>query len=314
MSQVTIQEIADRLGTSVATVSRALNGRDRVSDTTRSRVMREARLLGYRGPGTLTAALLTNELTDYAAQVETTMVRELSMRGWVAETYTAATSSRVTERFVDGAVVLANPADIGIQLEKLEGLPAVLFNWPGEGRLHGVVSDHRESGYLGCRALVAAGHRRIAFVGNPLPEWAIQGRLDGARRAMEEAGIPWREDRVFLAPDDDMLAIVDAALDVRPTAVFALEETITAYAVSAIQGKRGWGIPEDISFIGFHIGAQALPFFPRMTVIQQPLKEMTWKTVEILTLLSGTPKGHPETYVFANRLVEGHSIARPRSD
>ncbi len=312
MPHVTIQEIADRLGTSVATVSRALNGRDRVSGATRSRVIREARRLGYRGPGVPTAALLTNELTDYAAQVETSMVRELSVRGWVAETYTAATSARVTERFVDGAVVLVNPADIGIRLEDLEGLPAVLFNWPGGGRFHGVVSDHRESGYLGCRALVAAGHRRIAFVGNPLPEWAIQERLEGARHAMEETGIPWRDDLVFLAPGDDMFATIDAALDARPTAVFALEETITAYAVSAIQGKWGWRIPEDISFLGFHIGAQALPFYPRMTLIRQPLKEMTWKAVEILTLLSETTQGRPETYVFANRLVDGHSIGPPR--
>lgn len=312
MPHVTIQEIADRLGTSVATVSRALNGRDRVSGATRSRVIREARRLGYRGPGVPTAALLTNELTDYAAQVETSMVRELSVRGWVAETYTAATSARVTERFVDGAVVLVNPADIGIRLEELEGLPTVLFNWPGGGRFHGVVSDHRESGYLGCRALVAAGHRRIAFVGNPLPEWAIQERLEGARHAMEETGLPWRDDLVFLAPGDDMFTTIDAALDARPTAVFALEETITAYAVSAIQGKRGWRIPEDISFLGFHIGAQALPFYPRMTLIRQPLKEMTWKAVEILALLSETTQGRPETYVFANRLVDGHSIGPPR--
>lgn len=312
MAQVTIQDIADRLGTSVATVSRALNGRDRVSDTTRIRVIREARLLGYRGPGMLTAALLTHELTDYVAQVETTMVRELSKRGWVAETYTHATSGRVVERFVDGAVVLVNPEDIGIKLDDLEGVPTVLFNWPGGGRFHGVVSDHVESGYLGCRELLNAGHRRIAFVGNPLPEWAIQARLEGARRAMEDAGILWEDRLVFLASDDDLIGTVDEALEARPTGVLALEETITAYAVSAVQGKRGLRIPEDISLVGFHIGWQALPFYPQLTVIRQPLEEMVGKTVEILSQLAETQKP-PETYVFSNRLAEGLSVGPPSS-
>lgn len=321
---VTIEQIARNLDMSIATVSRAMNGRKRVSQESKRRVLLEARRLNYRPKmqaPTHTLGLITLLPQNYVAQVDSAIIREFSSFGWVIEAFSLERLEVLLDRLVDGLVVQPNLGQqmgkysVGEILDHMANTPIVLFNQPGQGKHHAVLSDHFQGGYLAGRRLAEAGHTRIAVVcatsGNREP-WDADARRDGVRRALQQFGTDLSDDLVFYGRTVDMESLIEQALAKSPTALFLGNEYMTPIGISLLQGKYRLRIPEDISVIGFDAEPETPRFFPKLTTIEQPLDQMAHKSLEIIERVMRNTALPYETLVFPNRLVEGDSVANIR--
>lgn len=116
--------------------------------------------------------------------------------------------------------------------------------------LDSVVFDNRGGAYDGVRSLIAAGHRRVAFIGSDHTIYTHEERLAGYGRALREAGIPV-ESRLVRRDAADAGAAERAARELLsdvtpPTAVFAANNIAALGALRAVRERRG-----QIGFLAF---------------------------------------------------------------
>lgn len=287
--RVTISNVADALGLTKGTVSRALNGYPDISDGTRQRVRRQAEVMGYR-PLAQAQAIRTGRtraiglvlqtdvadsqrpfLSDFLAGVTTAASRE----SW---TLTVATSgggeemmttlSRLVEEHKADGFILPRSfyRDPRVELLRRLDVPFVLFGrvknpegcaWfdiLGEEAMRSAV--HR---------LADHGHSRIAFVNGELQFTYSHLRAEGFQRGMRERGLPIDTD-LMLENATTMEAGAAASrtllnLSNPPTAiVFAVDmSALGAYGPAA---RAGLSIGRDLSLIsydGIPEGAWARP-------------------------------------------------------
>jgi LacI family transcriptional regulator len=127
------------------------------------------------------------------------------------------------------------------------------------------------------RHLVKQGHRRIALLRATLHADSIEQRVAGYRRALEQAGIPFKRDLIVDSASDLNSAHVSGCrlLDIAPlpNAVFCTNNFMTLGLMRAIH-NRGLDTPADIAVAGFDDFPWADSFRPRITAIAQPAYEM----------------------------------------
>ena len=118
--------------------------------------------------------------------------------------------------------------------------------------LPAVVPDEEQGGRTATEQLLAAGHRRIAFINTTTPSPAQTGRLAGYRSALEAAGIAYEESLVFpAAPEQEGgYAATPGIIDSTATAVFCHNDRVAMGLYDGLR-ERGLRIPEDIAVMGF---------------------------------------------------------------
>lgn len=311
-----IKDIAERLGVSAATVSRALSDSGLVAEPTLSRIREVAREMNYR-PNVSARNLRTQK-----AMAVLMVVRDVGnpfyleiLKGVEATARAAGysvlmgntenDSDREVEYFdmlrdghADGMILmtgklperegfLASVADapIVVALEALEntGFPHVLIDNKGAAR------DAVEH-------LIGLGHRRIAHVSGPVPEIMSIHRRDGYREAMAAAGlaIPDGYEPVgdYLLHTGQRLCQGLFELPEPPTAIFVANDEM-AFGVIHQLRKLGLDVPGDVSVVGFDDLFLSEAFYPPLTTVSQPRTEIGRAAMTmLLDMLTGglTPR------------------------
>lgn len=271
--RVTIREVARAAGVSVATVSRVLNESGPVAGETRDRIRRiagelryipngAARSLSMRRTGTL-GVLLPDLYGEFFSEV----IRGLDQAAQRARFHLLLSSShnnrndieaalQAMRGRVDGLVVMSPHIDVAVLAANLpESLPAVMLNTAQATAEYDTLSVDN---FGGARAMVAHlaghGHRRIAMVRGPEPNHDAAERLRGYRAALADAGIAadaalevegdFTEEAGFRAVRRLL------ALDRRPTALFAANDSTAIGAMSALR-EAGAAVPREMAVAGF---------------------------------------------------------------
>ena len=210
-----VKDVAERAKVSLGTVSNVLNRPDRVSATTRERVERamadlgfvlneSARQLRMGRSNTFAYVMLdaTNPFfTDVARGIELAAEKaDLSLFLCNSDGRDArehAHLAHLQQQRVDG--ILITPVDPDApDLARIvrQGTPMVIVDRASEtGSFCSVTVDDRLGGRMAVEHLVDRGHTRVAYVGGPDSIGQVRDRLEGARAAWEEAGLPDRGER-----------------------------------------------------------------------------------------------------------------------
>src|SRR5690606_38983697 len=173
-------------------------------------------------------------------------------------------------------------------VETPAGLPATTVFMdcrPDGGGFRSVVPDDRAGGAAAVRALVAAGHQRIAYLDTNDAPIASDLRHDGYREALAEAGIAVdpalhvRAETTAQGGRSATDALLDLPAEQRPTAIFCFNDRM-AVGVYTAAHHRGLEIPRDLSVIGYDdqqlVAAEQ---DPPLTTIALPHYEMgRWAT------------------------------------
>jgi DNA-binding LacI/PurR family transcriptional regulator len=288
-----IADVAARAGVGIATVSRVLNGHASVRPSTRERVVEAIDALHYR-PSSLArslslqrtmvvAALLPWFTNPSAVQRVRGIVEGLSGSQYDLMVFDIESEDRQRRAFelfdrgdrADGLLVVSTlPPEPEIERIRAAGIPCVLID-AVHSSFPSIAVDDVAGGEIATKHLVALGHRRVALIGDPPPEFRFdwsRDRTRGYERALASAGLEPRPDyvregtrlpHVARAVATELLSMAE-----RPTAIFAASDT---QALGALDAARALGIriPEELSVIGFDDIEVAA--FVGLTTVRQPL-------------------------------------------
>ena len=303
-TQARIADVAARAGVGVATVSRVLNGHANVRPATRDRVLDAIRTLNYRPSSVarnlslqrtmVVGALLPWFTNPSAVQRVRGIVDGLSGSAYDLMVFDIESEDRQRRAFelfdrgdrADGLLVVStNPPDLEVERINAAGLPCVLVD-AVHASLPSIAVDDVAGGEMATRHLIELGHRRIALIGDPPPEFRFdwsRDRTRGYEQALSRAGIEVRPE--YVREGTRLLHVARGiaaellALPERPTAVFAASDT---QAIGAIEAARAAGIrvPEELSVIGFDDIEVAS--YVGLTTVRQPLFESGRRGAELL--------------------------------
>ena len=290
-----IAELAALAGVNAGTVSRALANNPLVKEATRERIQALAREHGYR-PNQMARRLRIQETRVIGVVVPLGHEKRqhlsdpffMSILGHLADALTEngydIMLSRVIpdaedwlERIVDSGmldgVLLIGQSNQFDTIERVATWykPLVVWGSHRPGQVHCTVGvDNRKGGQLAGECLIAAGRKRLAFVGETVaPE--LQERYLGLCDAAAAAGLeaPLKLD-THLASDvmaDEIAAHVEA-IKARVDGIAAGSDLIAMHTVRAL-ADRGLMVPRDISVTGFDDLPLAEQTIPRLTTISQ---------------------------------------------
>ncbi|MFP4228595.1 MAG: LacI family DNA-binding transcriptional regulator [Salinivenus sp.] len=332
---VTIQDVADEAEVSVATVSRVLNGSDRVREATEAKVVEAAQALGYHPNETarnlraqatrMIGVLLPNMHGEFFAQITRGLDRRAREHGHhllVSNSHTREDEARSVIRSLLGRVdglVLLWPRLSHDFLEDLvpDDLPVVLLNTAAsESRVQTLAFDNREGAYAATRHLAEHGHERVAILTGGAQNYDAQQRRAGYRAAVRDCGLD-DDDALELEGDFTRAAgraAVDRLLDLspRPTALFASNDSM---ALGVLRGLHDAGLeaPDDLALVGFDDIPMAHYVAPSLTTVHAPMETLGTRAVErLLALLDGSAA--PTHQTLQTRLVRRESCGCSPAD
>jgi LacI family transcriptional regulator len=334
--RTTLATVAASAGVSVATVSKVLNGRSDVSESTRARVQEVLKEHEYVGRRPEPVERPTVELfyqgflNNYSVEViqgvvEAGQAADVDVVVSSRPKHPQARSSGRAQPWIRTLAATGRRAVIGITCELTAAdlaalsrarLPLVVVDPVNIAQpdVTSVGSTNFAGGMAATQHLLSLGHRRIAYLGGPPTSGCNQARMNGFRGAMEAAGAPVPKEYVWLREFlyDDGLAGGAALLDLPepPTAIFAGSDEVALGALEAARA-RGLRVPEQLSVVGFDDTQVARLASPQLTTIRQPLREMGTVALRTALQLAAGEKVDSHHVELATRLIVRSSATAP---
>jgi len=294
----TLKQIAERVGRSVTTVSRALAGYKDVSETTREQVKQVAHELGYEP--NIIARQLQKQRTDTIALVIPTfgprfsdpffseflagVGNEAARHGFdllvstrsPGEEEQQAYLRQVRSRRVDGFIIVrTRRQDARISILQQHNFPFVAFGRiEGRGEFPFVDEDSEAGVRQVVDHLVECGHARIAWIAASPDLMFAWYRQQGFVKAMKSHGLTVEDDLIL---EGDLTQrggrqVAGQLLELSnpPTAIVACNDLMALGAMSAAQ-SRGLTVGKDISVAGFDDIPPSEHAHPSLTTVHQPI-------------------------------------------
>lgn len=310
---VTMRDVAKAAGVSVATVSHVVNDKAgaRIGAEARRRVQEAVAELGYRQNalaktlsqgtsrfiGLVADAIAT---TPFAGQIIHGAQDEAWKHGYVllvanTDGNTAVENDAIAmmlEHQVHGILYSTWYHREIVVPEALHQTDAVLVDCFADGSgLRSVVPDEEQGGRTATEELLAAGHRRIAFINTTTPSPAQSGRLAGYRSALTAAGIGFDESLVFPSEpaQEGGYAATSNVLASGATAVFCHNDRVAMGLYDGLR-EHGQRIPEDIAVMGFdNQDVIAAHLRPPLSTVALPHYELGAAGVRVLLGIEEPP-------------------------
>lgn len=329
--RVTMQQVADAVGVSKVTVSKAIAGREDISDSMRKKVLEAAEELGYiynssgrnlRENLTYTIGIITAEryfgIEDYFyLDLYKLMNDEIDKQGFTSmfcilkdkEEKDLAVPRMVLEQKVDGLIILGQLSPEYLKKIEQYKYPTVFADfYMNNFNVDSVITDNFFATYeLTCK-LIERGHKEIGFLGNINATSSIQDRYLGYYKAMIENKLPIRKEWIIPDRNDDNKLIDIAIPDEHPSA-FVCNCDKAAYSLIKYLKSKGYSVPDDISVVGFDDSIHARLSVPNITTVRVNIEEMAIKTIKLIVKdIKGKDKAHGRVLI-KGELVERDSIA-----
>jgi LacI family transcriptional regulator len=293
----TLTEVARAAGVSIATASRALNGRGEVRADTRDRVFAVAEQLAFR-PNVLarnllsgrtgTVGLITSDL-EGRFSIPIMMGAEDAFGAGATQIFLCdARGDSIREqhhveallaRRVDGLIVVGSSTNPRPSLGRRLPVPVVYAYAPSQdtGDLS-VCSDNLQGGRLGMQHLIDAGRRRIAHMTGEVEYDAARDRAAGAVAALTDAGLELAGGRVMYGPWNEAWGrgatrmLLESTPDV--DAIFCGSDQIARGALDVLH-ELGRRVPQDVAVLGFdNWGVVAQNSRPELSSVDMQLEEL----------------------------------------
>jgi LacI family transcriptional regulator len=316
----TIRDVSRLAEVSVATVSAVINGKPAVSEVLTKRVRYAIDALNYH-PDFLARSLrmqrsnilgivMPQFASSYYAEVLRGVEDVASQHGYsilVSNSRGVAEQERkeifaLISRRVDGILLATADPHFAYQRQFTLNFPLVLFDrYPPAFTGTAVVTENEEASFEATNHLIQLGHKRIAIIAGTRRISAADERVEGFRRAMNEAGLTVRQE--FLKYGDfNMKGGRECALELMklplpPTAIFSHNYEMTLGLMRAL-AEMCVPCPQQVSILGFDdfvLGTDgfswATMFSPKLTCVAQPSYEIGQRAAEALLKRTQQPEG-----------------------
>jgi DNA-binding LacI/PurR family transcriptional regulator len=313
---ITIREVAKESGFSSTTVSIVLNNAPLaryIPDTTKKRIEKAAKKLGYRpnlfartlrNRRTHTVGVMVFDMTDpYCIPILRGIESALFQASYLPILTDVHNERARFERYlemlldrrVEALIVIANWLFVDINvlgdLEKSNIPSAMIGHELNAGSVSSITADNEVGAHAAIQHLYSLGHRKIAFIRGPKQITDTAPRWKGIKAFAKDAGLEIDPQLIVDLPESsDPMSSFDAGCSLtqellkrkRPfTAIMAFDD-ITAFGVIRALSCAGIRVPEQCSVIGFDDIADSRVFTPALTTMRQPLMEMGRMAVNIV--------------------------------
>lgn len=318
MSQITIVDLAEKLGLSKSTVSRAFRDSSDISSKTKERILAKAEELGFspnlyasslRGNRSQTIAIIIpefgNKFFSQAIKGIELVARSKKYHTLIYVTDNSVQNeASIVRSLVNGRVdgVLISASGEGKDHSHLQTLvdhsiPTVFFDRSYDDfQGHFVTGNDFESSRLATQHLIDNGCKNIAYLVINQNVSIGKIRMDGYRKALEDNDLPFDE-RLILDTENDEIknkaAIRQLLKQHKPDGIFASVERL-AISTIRVAGQEGLQIPRDLKLICFSCLDIADLLHPSLSVVKQPAFAMGKEAANFLFQALDKPNDNRE--------------------
>lgn len=342
MKKVTMQMIADRLNVSKALVSKALANDPVVSTSTRENIWNKAEEMGYRfkiSRKQVVASKTKNVVVlmpraylddmEYWGKVIRGIDKELNKEGYsmllssidISLSPKEGLPTSIYEKKVDGAIVMGHLPDSYINALESYQISTVMVDastwYPF---MDNVLAHNYHGAYIATQALLKAGHRQLAFVGDAETSWSFQERKRGFEEAIQHfnsreqhkaahitvTGIGVTGKGMYTS-EQFSRQLQQYFVDGKTTAMFCANDLC---AVEALKRLAEWGVscPDQVSVIGFDNLTITELMQPKLSTVAVAKSVIGARAVQMLFKRIDNPDFLPELVLIATRLVKRDSV------
>lgn len=330
---VTLTDVARLAGVSVATASKALNGRDQVKDSTRARVQEAAARLSF-SPNRLargllagrsgTVGLLTSDLEGRFVIPILMGAEDAFGSGQVNVFLCDARGDAIRERYhlrallgrrVDGLIVVGRQTDPRPSLGRDIGVPVVYAYAPSDDPADlSLVPDNVGAGRLAAEHLLACGRRRIGHISGELAYAAARDRAQGAQERLAQEGLELVGDVMYGEWSERWGRDATAMLLAQHPEVDAILCGSDQIARGALDTARDLDrtVPDDIAVMGFdNWEVLTTNARPELTSIDANLQQLGRAAAQrVFAALEGIDIGSGEQALPGRLVIRGSTVAR----
>ena len=333
MRDVTLKQIAENLGISITTVSKALKDYPDVSKKTKALVKQEAKKLQYkpnvfavnlRTKQSKTVGLIVPEVVHhFFSSIINGIIEQAEKKGYLVIILMSNESYKLEKKQidlliskrVDGIMIslASSSSDIGHLKEVQDlGIPLVMFDKISKMiDCSKIIINDRQAAYQATKLLIESGCKRIAhFRGALLPQNSID-RFLGYKKALEDHGLEYDSALVYICERVNYEEGRQAAMDLLAEhddvdGIFAITDLVAIGAISVFN-ERGIKVPEDVSIMGCSNWFIASAITPSLSTVDQPGYEMGKRTFKTLHKAMKAKKNdeefEPVTEVLDTKLI-----------
>lgn len=316
--RVSMKDIANKVGVSIALVSYVINGQEkekRVGAEVVKKIREAAEELNYqpnqiarslRMKSTKTIGLIVADIANpFFGHLARIIENEASNHGYTVifgssdedQFKSESLINTLSNRQVDGFIIVPTEGTIR-QIQNLANkkTPFVLVDryFPEINASH-VVLDNFRATYDAAVQLIKEGYGNITFFAYELNLVHMKERIRGYREAMEDNNLAENLHLVKIRPDhyrEDIGKAIDeiVASNKKSKALIFATNALSVYGLYCIQ-KKNLKIPDDIAFFGFDGGESFDLFAPPLSFVKQPLEEMGRESFNVLlSIINGSSR------------------------
>jgi LacI family transcriptional regulator len=299
----TLIEVAREAGVGTTTVSRVINGGERVSPKTLARVRRVIEAMGYmpnqaarvlKGDRTKTIGLIIPSIADpflsSCAEAAQAVARANDSLLIVTASHNdphieIENLNILISHRTDGLIIAPSNSRSQALREILDRLsiPVVAIDRPvANSSIASVLTDNFKGARFATQHLIEHGYKRIVCLTGESTLFTIQERIRGYRAAVESAGLSYALNTSIKDYKSAEYAIESMLAGANPPdALFTLKNSSTIHAFEALQ-KHNISVPKTVALLGFDDFELASMVRPSISVVQQPVEEIGRVAAELL--------------------------------
>ncbi|MCK4296840.1 MAG: LacI family DNA-binding transcriptional regulator [Candidatus Marinimicrobia bacterium] len=302
---ITMKDIANKVGVSVVTVSRALNDKPDISRETKDFIKKIAQEFNYTPHG-LAKSLVTrktktigiiipNAKDSFYAEVIDGICNESRERGYGVILCNSNNSADeelklirlLREKRVDGMLIYPVQED-NRYIEELKNIPvpfAFLNRHTDQLKCDYVINDNIHGAYSAVNELIKRGYKKITYICAKPTASSGKERIAGCKKAIRENGLPLNALRVMTCEEtiESCYNLVKELIvqNKKLSALFVWDDRLAIGAIKAIF-EAGLHIPQDVAIVGYDDIEISKYLYPPLTTVRQPTFQIGKTATSIL--------------------------------
>ncbi|MGL1893319.1 MAG: LacI family transcriptional regulator [Spirochaetaceae bacterium] len=330
--KVKLEDVAQKAGVSIATVSRVLNNHP-VSDKARAIVEKTIAELDYRpnltargltkGQASRVGVIVSNMENPYYSSIMNTMEIRLREDGYLcnfaSSPHRGEEEIDILRKFIDSGVDGIIIVDVGTKDENSglyadlnKQLPVVLINGNPERIDSNLIIVDQEKGMAHVMDhLFSLNHKKISFIRGTANSYSFLCKEKIYLKKMKEQNIPVTKDMIIHIDDIDHFEAIDISCDIikeilkskdRPSAIFVSNELLALGVMRAAQ-ELGLSVPEDLSLVAQDNTVLSRLSHPQITTVDMNPPRLGIEAAEMMLQLLKHKNRTPRRLMFYPDLI-----------
>lgn len=320
-----MRDIAREMNLSVVSVSKALSGKEGVSDAVRSKIRKKADEMGYtynsgaNSPAVghnVGVVVSQNYISDSAFyyKLYQTLVLEFGALNYSCmmeiiseeDEKAGVLPNLLSARKVDGVIIMGPLAQACTNAIMCSGVPCVfLDNYDADMNVDAVVSDNVYGSAMLTNYLIAKGHKKIAFVGSIDATYSIMDRYLGYYKSLIQNGMQLQSEYVINDRVNNGTIFTSYPIPKEMPDAYVCNCDETAYRLTEYLKHEGIRVPEDVSVVGFDDFIWATVCDPKLTTFRVNMEQMGKSVVEMMA-----GKLEEKDYIGGRKVICGEIVIR----